>query len=396
MSEFTSGERPRVLFLSDHLGVPKGGTDGATTYFLNTLPRLAASEIELTVCFLRERHPVADELAKSQVFPVFLDRSKWDPRALADILTLIRERDIQVVHAAGMKGILLGRRAARVTGRRVIIHLHDLNPPGRLVGALQRWSAGGTDLAFGVSRAVADRAVAEFGIPRDRVKVLYNAVAMERLAPCPGARERVRRELGIASSSPVIGIIGRLVPEKGHDTLLRAMRRVVEELPDARLLVIGDGPGRAGCERLAQRLGIAGAVHLLGFRDDVPELLAAVDLVAMPSRREGLPFTAIEAMAAGRPIVASDTGGLPEIVEHERSGLLVEPGDVSALAEAVVRVLKDPLLAERLVQGGRERLPDFTLDRHLELLIAEYRRVAAQVAPGITLKSPLSGTGPPV
>ena len=131
-------DRIKVLFVNDHLGYPGGVIHGATRYFLNVLPRLNRDEIDLKVCFFRERHPAAEQLEAAGICPIFLNRRKWDLRVLRDLIHLVREHDADILHLNGMKGCLLGRCAARVTGRHAIIHLHDVNPPGLVTGFLQR------------------------------------------------------------------------------------------------------------------------------------------------------------------------------------------------------------------------------------------------------------------
>jgi len=144
----------------------------------------------------------------------------------------------------------------------------------------------------------------------------------------------------------------------------------------ARLVIVGDGPTRGECETLIEKLGIAPAVHLLGHRHDIPSILAALDVVALPSKREGFPFAVLEAMAAGKPTVAFNLPGLSQLIEHERTGLLVEPGDNRALAAAIVQVLHDPSLAERMAAAAMERVKDFGIDAHVDRLVSLYQNIA--------------------
>jgi glycosyltransferase involved in cell wall biosynthesis len=177
---------------------------------------------------------------------------------------------------------------------------------------------------------------------------------------------------------PVIGIVGRIEPGKGIEPLLEAMPAVLARCPDAALLVIGDGPTRQESERLAAQLGVAAAVRFTGHRSDVPELLAAMDVLAAPSTAEqGLGYSVLEAMCSGVPVVASRCGGPAECVVHGESGLLVPMADVPALVEALIRVLTDARLRQRLGQGARRRSALFSVAQHVDGLQTMYCAIMA-------------------
>ena len=169
-------------------------------------------------------------------------------------------------------------------------------------------------------------------------------------------------------------LAGRLlVAEKGQDVMLRALPQIARSLPEAVLVLAGDGPDRALCTDLAERLGVSARVRFTGHRTDVPELLAMADAVAAPSTcEEAMPFVALEAHAARRPIVVSRSGGLSELIEDGVSGLIVERGDERALAAAIVRVLTDGSLAQALVREGARDLSGFDLDTHVARLSAQF------------------------
>lgn len=372
----------RVLFLSDHLGYPDGVTTGATTYFLNVLPPLKAAGVDLHVCFLRDRHPTADQLENRDIFPVFLNRGKWDPRALTDLLGLVKTQDIDIVHAAGMKGILLGRAAGRMTQRKVVMHLHDTSVPGPLFGALHRNMASWTHRCLAISNAVAEIAHGRFGLRKDRITVLYNGIDLDKAAsPSAGARERIRRELGLADDAQVLGLIGRLSPEKGQAFFLPAFPELLATHPRARLLVVGEGPTRKACEQAIAQRNTATSVILAGHRPDIPDILAAIDVLLVPSLMEGLSFCAIEAMAAGRPVAAFNVGGLPELITHDQTGVLAPARDASALVQQVRRLLDDQELSAAIVSNAREFAQRFSVEQHVRKLIGIYEQVLHSPAP---------------
>jgi glycosyltransferase involved in cell wall biosynthesis len=197
------------------------------------------------------------------------------------------------------------------------------------------------------------------------VSLIYNGVDMERYdhqeACCT-----LRAEYGIPEGAPIVGVIARLEPEKGHPTLLEAWTQVLAAVPDAHLLVVGEGSRREALEAQAASLGLLGSdasnprselgrrVIFTGRRDDVPAVTAALDVAVLPSYREAQGLSILEAMALSRPVVASAVGGIPEMIEDGRSGLLVPPHDRDALARAVSRLLLDHPYADTLGRAGRE------------------------------------------
>lgn len=206
-----------------------------------------------------------------------------------------------------------------------------------------------------VSRDVAQELAERFRWPREKIVVGYNAVEVERFGggPPSGLRER----LGASAGRPLVLTAARLDAQKGHPVLLRA----AVELPEADFLLAGEGPDRAKLEALAVELGVAERVRFLGRRDDIAELLAAADVFALPSLYEGSSLAVLEAMAARRPVVSSAIGGTDELIDDDRDGLLVPPGDAAALAAALRRLFSDRELRESLAAAARARVErDFT------------------------------------
>jgi glycosyltransferase involved in cell wall biosynthesis len=384
----------RVLLLSDHLGFAHGAVHGVTTYFLEILPAFDRALVAPTLCVLQPRHAAAARFAAAGIEPMFLARRKWDPRTLLDLLRLVRGRRFALLHVTGEKSILFGRLVARLEGLPVIAHFHDGLPAPRWVRLCQRRLASDTDLALAVSGPIREIVIRDFALPPDRVQVLHNGLDLTRFTrPAADARPRLRRQLGLAPTTPTVGLIGRLHPVKGQQAMIRALPRLLRHCPDAALVIAGDGPDRQACTALVAELGLAGRVHLLGQRDDIPDLLAALDVVALPSLwEEPFPFVALEAMAAGRPVVAFRTGGLPESIVDGETGLLVAYADEDALAEALSQVLTQPELARRLGAGAARRAQDFSIQWHVQRLTELYATVHRRHASG---RADLSDAGRP-
>lgn len=202
----------------------------------------------------------------------------------------------------------------------------------------------------------------------------------------------VRGGFGIPERVPLIGTVAALVDHKDHWTFLEAAARLVRGDPPtpfagAHFLIVGDGPLRPGLEARASALGLSGRVHFAGFRDDVPAILPALDVLLFTSKEEGLGSSILEAWACGVPVVATAAGGIPELVQDGETGLLAPVGDAAALARAVERVLSTPSLRAALVAAATSRLAAFGAGRMAEGVLAVYREVVAERAAGAATDS---------
>jgi len=369
-------EQPSVLILSDHLGYPDGVMHGVTTYYLHVLPALVKSGVRLHTCFLREPHPAAAVLNANGIETLFLSAGKWNFFVALEVAALIRKHRIQIVHAAGLKATLIGRVAARLTGASVIVHAHDLLYPDPAVGILQRMFARSSDLGIGVSHAVLEVLQKGYYIDPQRSRVVHNGIPLDHVRNVsPDARSRIRTQLGIAEDCGVIAMIARMHPIKGHASMLRIMARVVRSSPDLVLILAGDGPEREACEEQTTQLGLQRNVRFLGVRNDVPELLVASDVVVVPSQSEGLSLVAIEAAAAGRPVVGFDAGGLRDVITDGASGRLIQPGDEVSFADALLDLFADPDKRARFGSRALAGVEHFSLQNHIRNLLECYRDV---------------------
>lgn len=296
-----------------------------------------------------------------------------------------RER-IDLVHTNGTKAHLVGGLAARLAGVPVVWHLRDVLAPGPLRSLLRV-----------LSRLIPRRVIANSMASaqtlsnRDRVTVVHNGIDAQLFRPVPGT-SAVRAELGIPQTDYVVGTLGALAPLKGHVHLLRAMPRVLSSVPEARLLIVGGELygtlGHTGHRELlvreAARLGVEGRVIFVGQRSDVVNLYNAMDVVVLASvRPESFGRIVIEAMACGRPVIASDLGGPREIITGPEVGALVPPGDPEAIARAVIAMHRDGSARAEMGRRGRARVMErFTLDRHVKEVCSIYDAVLRS-SPGV-------------
>ncbi len=192
---------------------------------------------------------------------------------------------------------------------------------------------------------------------QQRVVAIHNAIAVDDQQPSKNPSD-VKRELGLRPDQIVIGSVGRLVPVKAFDIFLRAARLISEKLPDAAFVIAGDGPLMSSLAVLSRDLGIDDRVVLTGFRDDILNLMNTFDIYVISSHHEGIPISALEAMAMKKALVSTRVGGMPEIIDDSHSGLLVEPGNANAIADGCVRILNDPKLRADIENGARSRVEE--------------------------------------
>lgn len=317
------------------------------------------------------------------------------PRALAEmaLAALQVRRAAQrsgavVVHANSIRaGIILA--LARPRGAVRVVHVRDCLPPGRLTSATMRLIAARGTLLIANSHYTA-RSVSA-AAPAARVEVIHNPVDLERFDPQRIDRDRARAALGeSATGRLLLGVVAQLTPWKGQDTAIEALRMLREEGRDARLLLIGsakfvasstrfDNEGYlAGLRELVARAGLEDHVSWLGEREDVPELMRALDVLLLPSWEEPFGRALIEAMALGVPVIATNVGGPPEILEDGREGVLLAPREPAAWAQAVARLADDPDRAAAIGAAGRHRVHrQFTVARHLDAVLALYAQAVA-------------------
>jgi glycosyltransferase involved in cell wall biosynthesis len=215
------------------------------------------------------------------------------------------------------------------------------------------------------------------GIPADRTVTVHEGIDVEHVAAVPAVN--VHQEFWLPHDAPVIGNIAALVPHKGQRDLIEAAHLVVREIPDARFVILGEGELREALERLVRAYHLEKHVLLPGFRTDVLGCLKGFDLLVMSSVTEGLGTSLLDAMACSKAVVATRTGGIPEVVEHEMTGVLVEPRDHRGMANAIVRLLKDDSARLRMGANGFVRVGErFTVDRMVAGTAAVYERVAGR------------------
>jgi glycosyltransferase involved in cell wall biosynthesis len=266
-----------------------------------------------------------------------------------------------------------GGLAARLTGRPHLITMHGTRTFAKRWRrrAALKWAIRNSIATVGVSRPTADFVESSLKLPPGAIGVVENGII-----PQPGQREPVRRELAVAADAPLIVAVGNLYKVKGHIVLLRALASVAARRPELawKLAIAGRGEEEATLRQFAEQHGLSDRVSLLGFRTDVPNILAGGDIWVMPSLSEGLPLSVLEAMFAGKGIVASRVGGTPDVAIDEQEALLSAPGDEGELASQLERLLVDGALRTRL---GAAAAAHAEREYRLERTIDQYERLYA-------------------
>lgn len=285
---------------------------------------------------------------------------------------VIRDRRPDLVHLHSRRGAdLLGGLAARSAGVPSILSRRVDNPEPRLWVAMKyRLFAHVITISEGI-RAVLLRE----GLPADKVTCVHSAV--DQTVWQRGCdRSAFLREFGLQADTPLVGMVAQFIPRKGHRHLLASLPEVLKRFPGLQVLLFGQGPLLAELRAAVEAQGLAARVVFAGFRHDLDRWVACLDLLLHPAEMEGLGVSLLQAAAAGVPIIASRAGGIPEIVEHRRNGLLIAPGDSAALSDAMIEVLGDAELRAAMGRRGRELVSErFALPVMVDGNLAVYRRV---------------------
>ena len=368
------GSRIRVMQL-----LATGTNGGAQESLVNTVLRLDNSRHE--VCVVSLSHGSTVKRLERLKIPVEVIEDEHDDRAAAALAERMITLRTQVIHAHMFRADVVAVFAADLVEKRtgvrprVVSTLHSSRFRSAEDRELLEKLTPRIDWLIAVSDAIVRKIVAE---NRDSTAIsrIYNGVDLERFDEAPG-RDVVRKEFGIPSDAPVVAAIGRLEPEKGHPTLIEAWPLVHHHFPQARLLIAGEGSERDRLEGLAaahlRSELCCDSVAFLGRRDDIPAVLAAADVVAMPSYREAQGIAILEALAAERPVVASNVGGIPEMITDGETGTLVPSHDPSALAAAIIALFTHPDRAAKLAAAGHEMVhEEFCIDYMMRDIEAIY------------------------
>lgn len=338
------------------------------------------SEFEFSVCSLREPEEAARFLEDENIEIQFLGRGKFDPRTVWDLLSVIQEAETDILHLHGYGSANFGRIAGALAGIPRVVHEHvvieDQPAYQTLADAILSPL---TTRAIAVSPPVREFMIERRKVDPQKIETFSCGIPLEDFTPSEGSVIRRKgRDLGLRPEQPIVCCVGRIDIQKGQRYLISAAKRVVEKLPEAVFLIVGDGPELEQRQQQRKRLGLMDTVLFTGHRDDVPDLLAMSDVVALPSLWEGGPITLFEAMCVGKPVVGTPVGLMPDVIEDGQTGYLVPPKEVEPLASRLVDLLQDPDRAEQMGRAAQEVVKEYDVSKVVERLTKIYREVAGE------------------
>jgi len=330
---------------------------GAEQVVVNLTRHLNRERFQPIVCCLNEKGRYAS-LVENEGIPIFEmnKKPKLDLFLIPRLVKLIKRMEIDLIHTHLFSANLWGRIAAKLAGVPVISTEHGMDTWRNSIDlALDQWLT-----SFNAKIVCVSEGVKKFYSTRNyslngKVKIIHNGIEIDKFAPASD-RIEIRRQLGLGPDTHVVGIVGRLVPEKAHNDFIDAIKLLSDQDQQIRGLIIGEGKLLNQLKAKVIKMRLEDKIYFLGNRKELPILYQAMDVFVMSSLREGFPLTILEAMAAKVPIVATNVGGVGECIEHEKDGILVEPKNPKKLAEAIQRILTDQNLKEKLIHHANEKV----------------------------------------
>ena len=338
---------------------------GVKRLFSWMIPRFDREQFNVSLLSLRKKDLSEETLDSLGIDITYLERGKFDPFTLPAMLRIVDAKNIDVLHLHGYGATTFGRLAGAIRGIPTIVHEHaNLTSTPWFQKVADKLLEPSTDIALAVSRSTAEFVIHARLIPESKVKVVYLGVPLEEFSRPRAAAEiqAARHELGISDDQFAIGTITRLHDSKGNSYFVDAAARVVRERPNARFFLVGEGPLIGDLQAQAARLELGDRFVFAGFRRDVAATLSAFDLSVFPSLWEGTPITAFEALAMGKPIVATDADGLLDILTHDHDAVIVPRRNADALAEKIVWAMDRPAERARLAAAARLTGQQFGID----------------------------------
>ena len=370
----------KILHMASHLNI-----GGITRYILSLSERLVKRGHRVIIASGGgQAEPQVRAIGATHWRLPFHTSMEFSPQVfwgIAHLTTQLRQEPVDVIHAHTRVGQVVADRISRRLKIPYVTTWHGVYQ--RRVGR-RLWPCAGK-MTIAISELVHQHLLQDFNIPEKQIRCIHNGVDAAHYAvlPEPASVQTYRKRCQMLEGRPVIGTVGRLAAGrvKGFDTLLVAAKLVMESLPDIQVLIVGDGPRRPFLEDITRRLGIQSHIHFAGEAEDIRIPFALMDLFVFTSRwPEAFGLTLVEAMAAGKPVIATKSGAVPEIVRHDVDGWLVPPDDPSAMAEGILHLLSDRALTTRFGHQGQMRVRQaFSLDRLAVEVEAVYREIVQAV-----------------
>jgi glycosyltransferase involved in cell wall biosynthesis len=351
------GRKLNVLQVCDHLGWEGSRMHGVKRLFGWMIPRFDRDRYSVSLVSLRKKDLSEETLESMGIDITYLHKSKFDPATLPALLKVMDRKQIDILHLHGYGATTFGRLAGAIRRLPAILHEHaNLTDTPWFQKVADRLLEPATDIAIAVGQSTADFVIKARQVPARKVKVVYLGVPLEDFNRRRSTEEigSARAELGIQPDDLAVGTVTRLHDSKGNSYLVEAARLVLNERPRAKFFVVGEGPLLGALQEQARALELGDRFVFAGFARDVARVVSAFDISVFPSLWEGTPLTVFEALAMGKPIVATDADGLLDVLTDERDAIIVPKRDAQALAGGIMRLADDPDARARLGASARE------------------------------------------
>jgi glycosyltransferase involved in cell wall biosynthesis len=346
-----------VVHICDHLGWEGSRMHGVKRLFAWMIPRFDRARFNVSLISLRRKDLSEDTLEQFGVDVTYLGRHKFDPGTYSALRKVLRSKQADILHMHGYGATTFGRMCAWRMGIPSILHEHANHGDTPWFQKLaDTVLAPHTDLAIAVSKSTAEFTIRARLMPAERTRVVYLGAPLDEFARprTPAEIAEARAALGIRPDTIAVGTVTRLMPAKGNEFLIAAVPEIVRRHPRVRVFIAGEGELQRALQEQARALGLGDRLIFAGFQRDVAAVLSAFDLLVFPSLWEGTPLTVFEALAMGKPIVATDADGLMDVLRDGRDALVVPRRDAARIATAVCTLIEEPELAARLSAGARE------------------------------------------
>jgi glycosyltransferase involved in cell wall biosynthesis len=345
-----------IVQICDHLGWEGSRMHGVKRLFAWMIPRFDRDRFNVSLISLRRKDLSEDTLEQFGVDVTYMARHKFDPATFPALLKVLRGKRADVLHMHGYGATTFGRLCGWRMGVPAILHEHANHTDTPWFQKIaDRVLAPHTDLAIAVSASTAEFTTRARMMPADKTKVVYLGAPLDEFARARSAEEvaAARAALGISPGTVAVGTVTRLMPSKGNQYLVEAVPALVSRHPRVRVFIVGEGELDGELQAQARALGLGDRLVFAGFQRDVARVLSALDLVVFPSLWEGTPLTVFEALAMGKPIVATDADGLKDVLSDRRDALVVPRRNAGLLADAVASLIERPELAAELSAEAR-------------------------------------------
>lgn len=344
-----------ILHICDKFGADGSTTHGASRLFEWWIPRFNKEKYNITVCGLKPEDKASERLRKLGLDVLCIGKNKFDPRILIELFKLVKRRNIQLLHVHGFGATNFGRIISLVTGTPIIIHEHACLPSTpQYQKIIDKLLAPILYKAIAVSNSVSGFLIKTRKINPKKIEIIYNGTPLEIFKPVSKEamlQERLRWH--IPEDNIIIGMVGRLHIQKGHEYLFQSAKIILEKYPKITFMIVGDGMLWQDLQERTKELQINKNVIFTGHEEDIVKTIAIFDIQVFPSLWEGTPLTLFEAMAMGKTIIASNVDGLKEVLENNKTGLLIPPKDYIKLADVIIELINDKAKRDFLSKNAR-------------------------------------------